>query len=749
MMQAFVLLRQSALTNEDKKRVLTMAGGSMDLTQIEKSMRTLSTKVLFSAGEPKRKIYPANLVEQDEVSTNQAEEEGIFQSTYHVSVDEEDILTAEHIEVMANQGDEDALTVQQFERDFEDMMQEIPDLQNALVTYQEARQRISDRRKSRGFWPTKGKQKGSFKGSRKGQSKSGKDELLAKISRTHCKICGALGHWKAECPQRRDGPREQANVVVPENDIAQNEDLPQVIFEQISEDQVLVSEVCLTVHSVPALTKGCIRPQAKQEALKFWSNKVHKYKWGKGVSSTMTHMLHRKPSKRAIHRRKGTNEAIQAIDVADCLTSRVHQSKLQSSGLAILDTGASRSVIGEEHLSAVLQKLPPEVRQSVRECPSKVGFRFGNNQVSYSFKQLQIPLCHGRQRIWLLIEVVPKATPFLLSIKTMKSLGASIDLSANTCYLRTLNKSLPLKVNQNGLFVIDMADLCKKSDEPIESALLASSALIEKPPGLSTVCARAEHADSSASSGGPSSGVRGNHDLIAHPPHDDLQHDHGNSAGRECVRSRCRSDQSADLGSQVTEGEDCRTWKHHLQPVPEPQDQIHGTATSEPYQSCWDGFVGVGRNGGRRKKPGYATASLPVQNINLHGLGPSISPSTTSVTPMTPPRNPVAAGKVSKIAGSPICGAPSGQAASAAAGVNDQNALALTNAALEQWGAKLITWGKKHTGKTFRQTYEGDPGYVRWCQARSGSLHEDIADFLNYAITRQRLQTMANQVNNM
>ena len=245
MMQAFVLLRQSALTNEDKKRVLPMAGGSMDLTQIEKSMRTLSTKVLFSAGEPKRKIYPANLVEQDEASTNQAEEEGIFQSTYHASVDEEDVLTAEHIETMANQGDEDALTVQQFERDFEDMMQEIPDLQSALVSYQEARQRISDRRKSRGFWPTKGKQKGSFKGSRKGQSKSGKEELLAKISRTHCKICGALGHWKAECPQRRDGPREQANVVIPENDLTQNEDLPQVIFEQIHEDQVSVSEVCL------------------------------------------------------------------------------------------------------------------------------------------------------------------------------------------------------------------------------------------------------------------------------------------------------------------------------------------------------------------------------------------------------------------------------------------------------------------------------------------------------------------------
>ena len=65
-MQAFILLRQSALSNEDKKRVLTMASGGFTLKSIEQAMRTLSTKVLFSAGEPKKKIYPANMVETDE-----------------------------------------------------------------------------------------------------------------------------------------------------------------------------------------------------------------------------------------------------------------------------------------------------------------------------------------------------------------------------------------------------------------------------------------------------------------------------------------------------------------------------------------------------------------------------------------------------------------------------------------------------------------------------------------------------------
>lgn len=45
-MQAFVLLRQSGLTNEDKKRVLSMTGGTLDIKEVEKAMRTLSTRVM-------------------------------------------------------------------------------------------------------------------------------------------------------------------------------------------------------------------------------------------------------------------------------------------------------------------------------------------------------------------------------------------------------------------------------------------------------------------------------------------------------------------------------------------------------------------------------------------------------------------------------------------------------------------------------------------------------------------------------
>ena len=65
-MHAFVLLRQSSLSNEDKKKVLAMTGGQMDQSKIEQAMRTLSTRVLLGTVEVKRKVYPTNFAESDD-----------------------------------------------------------------------------------------------------------------------------------------------------------------------------------------------------------------------------------------------------------------------------------------------------------------------------------------------------------------------------------------------------------------------------------------------------------------------------------------------------------------------------------------------------------------------------------------------------------------------------------------------------------------------------------------------------------
>lgn len=220
---------------------ITSTNGVLEKTAIEGAMRSLSTNVLTGPGSSeKKKVYPTN-----------------FSEAFAMTYEEEDDVSQEAIENMASWGDADARAVQSFEKDLEDLFQDIPDLHSALVSYHEAHARITERKRNRGFWPPGHKSSGkgykpNFSGggksSRKGGSK-GKDELLQRIARTHCKKWGELGHWKAECPNR---PKDQVNLVTPE---IINES-SQVVFETLDSDEETQDRV----------EKACVTPTATSQS---------------------------------------------------------------------------------------------------------------------------------------------------------------------------------------------------------------------------------------------------------------------------------------------------------------------------------------------------------------------------------------------------------------------------------------------------------------------------------------------------
>ena len=195
------------------------------------------------------------------------------------------------------------------------------------------------------------------------------------------------------------------------------------------------------------------------------------------------------------------------------------------------------------------------------------------------YKQLQIPLVHGKLRIWLLIEVVPKATPFLLSIKAMKSLGAVIDLVHESCFLQTIQRSLPLRENANGLFVIDVADLCQSSQPELEAVHVTSSlSQLPPPPGLCLPDVK-PHAEPTGDSGGiPRFGGRDSGESSS-ALHDAVHHDKGCVSGGSGLGARDASNSSAGNGSQESEGEDHRAGPADCSANPdeEPADQSQAT----------------------------------------------------------------------------------------------------------------------------------------------------------------------------
>ena len=94
------------------------------------------------------------------------------------------------------EGDEEALIVHQFEDSLIDAVQSDPDLCVFMSTYSEARRRLTEKTKCRGFWRINPKGKGKGKSKNKGYRKP----LAMRIAESHCRPCGQKGHWKAACP---------------------------------------------------------------------------------------------------------------------------------------------------------------------------------------------------------------------------------------------------------------------------------------------------------------------------------------------------------------------------------------------------------------------------------------------------------------------------------------------------------------------------------------------------------------------
>ena len=115
---------------------------------------------------------------------------------------------------------------------------------------------------------------------------------------------------------------------------------------------------------------------------------------------------------------------------------------------AILDTGASRCIIGSQTLSCLLQRLPSDVKSHVQQRPSQIKFRFGNNQTLTSMYKVLLPLSHSSgEKVWLGVEVVDGRTPFLFSKRAFKQLGGILDTNQDRCTLTRLQKTMHLSTN--------------------------------------------------------------------------------------------------------------------------------------------------------------------------------------------------------------------------------------------------------------------------------------------------------------
>eukprot|EP00435_Cladocopium_sp_Y103_P017364 s1359_g4.t1 len=427
--KAFIVLRQSALGVEDKKRVLTMAGDPLTQEAVEKAMRQLSTKVLVGQNEGRKKVYPVNFVED--------EPDEAFVTQEHEMMDEEQAII-----LMAEQGDDDAQLIKEFEDQLIEVCQENQDLAMCYTSYAEARTKIRERLRHRGFWPSgqKGRGKGGKKGHKGdwGKNSSKKQSLAERIASSHCRRCGARGHWKWECPAK-DGNKEDVNVVFATDPT----DLEPEILEALPTGargpgtieelfEMMAEKDCrgFSCSQPPGIVFNSVVNVEFEESALVCSEinpKVNGHCLGKAVMGALS--------------RKAKRECVSGSHATGCP--------------GIIDTGASKTVIGQSKIKSLIRSMPSEVQKQMNWKKSETVFRFGNNAILPSVGALYLPF--GKR--WMKIEVVEGDTPFLLSNSFLRAIDADVCTRNSTLRLNQLDHEVPLKTNSKGLFVVELSEV--------------------------------------------------------------------------------------------------------------------------------------------------------------------------------------------------------------------------------------------------------------------------------------------------
>ena len=129
----------------------------------------------------------------------------------------------------------------------------------------------------------------------------------------------------------------------------------------------------------------------------------------------------------------------------------------------VLDLGASKTVIGSDHVKSLICSLDQPLRERLTRCKCQITFRFGNQGTLTSNQAIVVPIGN----LLLKIAVVPGSTPFLISNTLMRALQAQIDCQAFLLRSPKLQQPVRMELTNKGLFLIDLNELARASNCPV------------------------------------------------------------------------------------------------------------------------------------------------------------------------------------------------------------------------------------------------------------------------------------------
>ena len=452
--RSYCLLRNSGLTQEDKKRIIIDSNGQLEHEKVLSAMKLLGSRFFQEVqgavkSTQRSKTYDINTVTDEDPGQVHPEEDQVFAGE---AWDDSDFY---------DESDPDAVICFQFEESLVDALQTDGEIAACYNTYLDARKRLTDKNKNRGFWNSSGnKGYSSFKGRGKSKSKFGgrmRKPLAQRILESECRRCGQRDHWKAECPLAKPASANAALGTTKEPSAFAGTTMTVTSFDA-DDDMILKDEMSEVPHcrnqytNHPKVAEVFMCQGQTRSGLPEMSSHV----LSKPLMSRFLQSLKARLSPQPV-KHECPIRAMPDESNVDCLF-------VSHGPFGIVDLGASQTVIGSHQVSDLLQQLPPKIRDAVRKVPCRTVFRFGNSSTVQSDHAILVPL----QQWYVRICVVPSQTPFLISNNVFRTLGAKIDTAHDTVEFSQLGFQMPLELSEKRLYLLDFCALVKRSTEASE-----------------------------------------------------------------------------------------------------------------------------------------------------------------------------------------------------------------------------------------------------------------------------------------
>ena len=176
---------------------------------------------------------------------------------------------------------------------------------------------------------------------------------------------------------------------------------------------------------------------------------------------------------------KTENNPENIIEETNIMLMTTADTKIQTDLNAIVDTGCTKTVAGEEWLNNYLKNLDDSITNQVEANPSSRILKFGDGHKVTAISSIKIPAQTGGKNCFIITEIVKEKIPLLLSKSSLKKYDTVLNIKNHK--IKMSAQSIPVESSFNGHYSISiLTEITSNFDDTEQILIFEENETIEE-----------------------------------------------------------------------------------------------------------------------------------------------------------------------------------------------------------------------------------------------------------------------------